>query len=557
MKRIAAFIIIGICLLSLFGCAAKPAPAPASTFEAQPGEHTAEPIPVYDIARFTIGTTIDIEKAAAGEYNYDVLASGVSELPLVQQNADGEYLPLLANWETEDAQTWAYTIQPGMYWSDGEPVTVTDILFTLEYEDSQGSANFVSQTDSEGNVTPAKYLEGTLSENADALSLTLTSPNVRELSNMTSFRVLPEHLLHGNDNPTEEQLRVCCGPYVLQSYDRDAGLLTYTTNPYYPETPRIQTLCYRLFDSEDTMYMALMNGDIDMVWNYSAGVSGSYLDVVSGSDAVTLYQVSAVNAPAVLAFNNASGAFASEALRKAVSCALDYETLRSYVGSEQAVTANLGFAPPATVGYAETAPLVTDSEKADAYMQEAGYHRNEAGHYVNEAGEPFSFTLSYRSDKTVQVSCAELIKTALEQFGIGVTLEALDSSSYNAKTSNKFSENHITMEAALYGFTAAGMGMGNGLGSIYVDGNHPVQGGCQVFDAEFQAILGRMSAAGDPEAYSAAATELQQYYAAHIPMIALYWDSMSYAASSAYTGLTADAVFGLNHVGNWFSIRVK
>ena len=71
------------------------------------------------------------------------------------------------------------------------------------------------------------------------------------------------------------------------------------------------------------------------------------------------------------------------------------------------------------------------------------------------------------------------------------------------------------MEAAIFGYTAAGMGMGNGLGSIYVDGNHAVQGGCQVFDEEFQHILEEMAAAAVLEDYYAGAAKLQDYYAAH------------------------------------------
>ena len=64
----------------------------------------------------------------------DMLASGVSELPLVYQDTKGEYHPLLATYATEDAATWTYTIQDGMTWSDGAPVTAEDILFTLQYD---------------------------------------------------------------------------------------------------------------------------------------------------------------------------------------------------------------------------------------------------------------------------------------------------------------------------------------------------------------------------------------------------------------------------------------
>jgi ABC-type transport system substrate-binding protein len=159
--------------------------------------------------------------------------------------------------------------------------------------------------------------------------------------------------------------------------------------------------------------------------------------------------------------------------------------------------------------------------------------------------------------KTTHVGYAELIKTNLEAFGIQVTLDALDGTAYNAKTSNKFSENNITHEAAIFGYTAAGMGMMNGLASIYVDGTHAVQGGCQVYDANFQAIIAKMAAAKTIEEYYAAAGELQDFYAAQTPLVALYWDNMMLAHSSKYTNITVDAVFGLNNVNNWFTITAK
>ena len=176
---------------------------------------------------------------------------------------------------------------------------------------------------------------------------------------------------------------------------------------------------------------------------------------------------------------------------------------------------------------------------------------------VNADGEVCAFTLTCNAGKEAHVGYAELVKTQLEQFGIQVVLETLDADSYNAKTSNKFSENNITMEAAIYGFTAAGMGMKNGLASIYVDGTHPVQGGCQVFDEEFQAILSTMGEAKTVEEYTAAAGSLQDWYAAHIPLIALYWDSQILVHNAAYENFTVDAVFGLNNANTWFSITAK
>ena len=557
MKKALSLLLAVMLVLSLaaYGSASAETTQTPTT---QPATEATEPASAYAIDTLIIGTTASIETAVFGEYNFDMLASGVSELPLVYQDTMGEYHPLLASYTTEDAATWTYTIQDGMTWSDGEPVTAEDILFTLQYEQANGSAYFEAQTNDEGKVTEAKYVGYTVSDDKMSLSLTLASPNVRELSNMTSFRVMPKHIYEGKDTITEAEGRITCGPYVLESFNKEAGTITFTVNAHYPQKPNVERIVYQLFGNEDTMYLALQQGDIDMVWAYSTGVAGTYQDVLSADGNVALVNVAAANAPAVLAFNNAKGLFSDENLRQAVSYALNYEEFKTYFGSAYAEIPNRGFVPSTTVGYQDTEKLTTDTAKAEEYMKAAGYaEKNADGFYVNADGQIAAFTLTVNAAKETHVGYAELIKTQLEQFGIQVDLDAVDKDSYNAKTSNKFSENNITMEAAIYGYTAAGMGMGNGLGSIYVDGNHAVQGGCQVFDEAFSAILSEMKSAKTIEEYYAGAAKLQDYYAAHTPLIALYWDNMMLAYSAALDNVTVDAVFGLNNVNNWFSITKK
>ena len=562
MKKVGSLLLAVLMVLSLAACGKTPA-EPTQILSTQPSTETptteaTEPASTYAIDTLTVGTTAAIETAVFGEYNFDMLASGVSGLPLVYQDTKGEYHPLLATYATEDAATWTYTIQDGMTWSDGEPVTAEDILFTLQYDQANGSANFEAQTGEDGKVTDAKYTGYSLSDDKMSISLTLASPNVRELSNMTSFRIMPKHVYEDKDTVTEAEGRITCGPYVLESFNKEAGTITFAVNEYYPQKPNVEKIVYQLFGNEDTMYLALQQGDIDMVWAYSAGVAGTYQDVLSTDTNVSIVNVAAANPPAVLAFNNAKGLFSDENLRQAVSYALNYEEFKTYFGSAYAEIPNRGFVPSTTVGYTDTEKLTTDTAKADEYMKAAGYtEKNADGFYVNADGAAAAFTLTVNAAKETHVGYAEMIKTQLEAFGIQVNLDAVDKDAYNAKTSNKFSENNITMEAAIYGYTAAGMGMGNGLGSIYVDGNHAVQGGCQVFDEAFSSILDELKAAKTIEEYYTGAAKLQDYYAAHMPLIALYWDNMMLAYSSKLDNVTVDAVFGLNNVNNWFSITKK
>ncbi len=510
-----------------------------------------------EVEQITVGTTAAIEKAVMGEYNYEMLASAVTHLPLVWQDTKGAFHPLLAEYSTSDSKTWTYTIVDGMKWSDGKDVTAEDILFTLQYEDEAGSANLIPQSDKDGKTVDPKYTSYKLSDDKKSIELTLATPNVRELGNMTSFRVLPKHIYEGKSEVSDDEARIGNGPYVFENFSKDSGTISFVVNKNFKETPNVERIVYQLFGNEDTMYMALEKGDIDMVWNYSSGVGASYQDSLRTSENVKLTSVAATNAPAVLAFNNAKGPFANEDLRKAVAFALDYEQLRSKVGSVDAQTPNRGFVPTSTIGYKDTEALKTDLAEAEKYMNAAGYTKNADGKFVDANGKVFGFTLTFRSDRNNHVSCADIIKNCLESFGIEVTLEGLDSASYNAKTSNKFSENNITMEAALFGYTSAGMSMGAGLGTIYVDGPHAVQGGCQVFDETFKAAVNELGSAATLEEYGKAAAKVQDYYAEHMPLVGLYWDSLTYGSSAKIDNMTIDNVFGLNNANNWLSITVK
>ena len=57
--------------------------------------------------------------------------------------------------------------------------------------------------------------------------------------------------------------------------------------PYYPEMPNVAKVVYKMFGNEDTMYMALTNGEIDFVWNYSTGVSATYQSVLADNADIT------------------------------------------------------------------------------------------------------------------------------------------------------------------------------------------------------------------------------------------------------------------------------
>ena len=496
-----------------------------------------------NISTVVIGTTSKIEKAIRDEYAYDVLASGVSEMPLIAKSATGEYLPLVADFATTDSKAWTFTIKEGLTWSDGVPVTANDIVFSLNYEES---------------IAEKFQQNPVVSEDNKSVILQLKSKNVKALDDMTTFRIRPQHIYENKDvsQITTQEARVSCGPYTLSDFNKQANTLNFVINEFYPQRPNVEQVTYKLFDNEELLYASLMSGDIDMVWNYSMGVDANYQKLLGGVSSVTLESVAATNCPAMLVFNNSRGLFADKDLRFAVSYALDYQAFKEYFGSPYVATPNRSFAPSTIVGYVETEQLKNDINLASQFMSKAGYSKS--GKWWQKEDKAAEFSLTVNASKTNHIGYAEFVKTQLEEFGIKVNLESVDATTYNVKTSNKYATEKgsgvITMEAAIMGYTAYGM---QNLGDMYIDGNHAVQGGAQVFSDTLTAIREEISSADTLDQYLSATAKLQNFYVEQTPAIALYWDSMILAHSAKLDNLVVDSTFGLNNVNTWFSITKK
>lgn len=501
---------------------------------------------------FVIGTTTVIASADRSDYNYDQLSAGLTQQALVSAGADGTYSPLLAEFSTEDSKTWVFTVRDGMCWDDGVPVTADDILFTLGYADEYDSGNWLSSiTDTTGAVTESKLLSADVSADGRSITLVFREADVRAPSDLTSLRIMPEHIYEGKtiETATPSENRVGCGVYMFESFSRDAGTIAFVPNPYYPADGELaaERITVRLFGGEDTMYLAFANGELDMLWRYSGGVDATVAATLAENGNAEIIPVAADNLPAVLAFNNSSSPFDNLNLRKAVTYALDYDRFRELFASEYSSPSQAGFVPPTTLGYiSDTEVLSRDLEKAREYL--------EAG--LAETGlASLSFRLAVNSGNATHMRYAELVRTSLQDIGVTVTIDAMDVNSFRAATTNGFNDGNVTHQACIIGYTSNGMKMMGGLGTIYMDGTHAVQGVSQVFDEEFLSIADALSAAGTPEEYAAAARECQLWYAENLPAVALYYDSQLQVVSRRFTGFVTDADFGLLNAETWLSLK--
>lgn len=506
-----------------------------------------------------VGTVAVIESATRSEYNFDVMSTNITQLPLVGMNDEGEYYPVAATWSANnDSSEWTYTVRDGLEWHDGTPVTAEDILATLLYSEREGQEIFKGEA--------PRYRSYTLSGDGRSITLTLSEPNVREPGNMTTMRLVPASVYTADADRTPdddkrvsaEDSRMGCGPFRFGKFDKNAGTITFVRNDgFFAGAPAVREIVVRLFGNEDTMYMALARGDIDTTWKYSGGLSAAAQTMLAERDNVALFTAAAKNNPAVLMFNNSKAPFDNENIRLAVRAALDYAQIRTLFASEYAAPAREGMIPPAVYGYCPTEELVQDTELAEELLRAEGYVAKDGEGYWIKDGKRLGFSLTYNSENAAQMRYAEAVRNSLAAFGMEVRMDGCEKATYQGKTTNKFGNNTPSHEAAIMTFTAAGTDMAGGLASIYIYGGHAVQGGAQVFDKQFENIYDDLQSASTDGEYTDAARRCQEYYAAHAPAVALYWDSYVYACDKRVSGFDIDANFGLFNLGTWASIEIR
>lgn len=271
----------------------------------------------------------------------------------------------LANSITADAsgRVWTVRLRDGLKWSDGEPITNQDVIFTVKLiQNSDVKSSF--------DTNLAKV---TIAED-EAGNLIFTLPSA--YANFTSalnIPVLPEHILKNVDgaNLLEHEFSttkpVTSGPFVYnasQPIDNETGerIIYLAANPYYyASQPLINSFAIHAFASTEDIVTAVNTGSVTA----TAELLPSDRDKVTSKN---VYEKETTINNGVFAFLNTTGIL-NKTLRRAIQQGIDLRELCSVLKDEPALdypilSSQLDIAYPALPNY--------DIESARAAVQNAG-----------------------------------------------------------------------------------------------------------------------------------------------------------------------------------------
>ncbi len=185
--------------------------------------------------------------ATGGEYTEGLVGQPIALNPLIggSNETDRDLMELLfADLITlsekyvisDNGQTWTIDLKPDLKWSDEEPLTSDDVIFTLQ----------TIQAAETGSPLAASW-QGVSIERISERSLAITTrtPYAFFLDNLKNFKIAPRHIFQAippqNLRLSNYNLEpVSSGPYRFIRYEKEKdGFITkyaFESNPFYANT---------------------------------------------------------------------------------------------------------------------------------------------------------------------------------------------------------------------------------------------------------------------------------------------------------------------------------
>src|SRR5215468_10997011 len=223
------------------------------------GDVTGSPSPSTPAGEktFTIGTLQDID--SLNPYSGFLVQSAeiyADTYDYLQTDALKDFAPspgLATAWtHTPDGLTWTFTIRQGVNWSDGQPFTAQDVVYTFSrsLNDPTANAQYLS------SVQNIKSVE---SPDSSTVVFTMKAPD--PAMNQLAVPILPQHIwsnVASKDTGTfTNTAMIGTGPFTMVQWAKGQFMKLKANKNYWAGAPKIDYLVYHVFDDEDAEIQAL------------------------------------------------------------------------------------------------------------------------------------------------------------------------------------------------------------------------------------------------------------------------------------------------------------
>ncbi|WP_311747925.1 oligopeptide ABC transporter substrate-binding protein OppA [Proteus penneri] len=342
---------------------------------------------------------------------------------------DGEILPGSAtSWENKDFTVWTFKIREGAKWSNGEPVTAQDFVYSWQrLADPNTASPYESYLQYAHIVNIDDIIAG--KKKATELGVKALDNNTLEITLSEAVPYLPKLLAHSSMSPVNQKVIekfgekwtqpanfVGNGAYNLKDWTVNERIVLERSPTYWDnKNTVIDQVTFLPISSEVTDVNRYRAGEIDMTYSnlpieFFQKLKKEIPDELRISPYLCTYYYE---------INNEKAPFNDPRVREALKLSMDRDIITYKVKNQGDIPA-YGFTPPFTDGIKESKPewfvswtQEQRNEKARQLLEEAGYNK----------ANPLKFKLLYNTSdlhKKVAIAASSIWKKNL---GADVSLE--------------------------------------------------------------------------------------------------------------------------------------
>ena len=420
-KRVLSLLLLTALLSTvLCGCGDGSA-ASGSEAQQQSGGSTGE---IVQGGEITVGIAQDLDDSLDPHL---AVSAGTKEVlfnvfeGLVKPTPNGDLEPAVAKSYkvSEDGTKYTFTLRDGIKFHNGEPVTVGDVVYSIERcaDSSKGKPL----------VAAFSVIKSVEAPDDHTVVITLSKPDNEFLSYLTTA-IIPKNYTKQATAP------VGTGPFKFVSRTAQESIVLERFDDYWGKPAYLDKVTFKIIENGDALLLALQSGAIDLC----AHLTSTQVNQLSGKNYNILEGT--MNLVQALYLNNAQPPFDNEKVRQALCYAVNKQDVLDLVSDGHGKALGSSMYPTFTKYFVSglTNYYTQDIVKAKKLLAEAGYP------------DGFDMTITVPSNYQPHVDTAQVLVEQLKAIGVNATIQLVDWNSWlkDVYTDRSFQSTVVGVDAA-------------------------------------------------------------------------------------------------------------
>ncbi|HVU12233.1 MAG TPA: ABC transporter substrate-binding protein [Phototrophicaceae bacterium] len=345
-------------------------------------------------------------------------------LVLGGENWGDQTQPALAqSWDVSpDGLTYTFHLRQGVKWSDGQPFTSADVIFTFDavLEDD-------NTIDWKTNLMQGDKPIGYKAIDDNTVQVTLSAPDPAILNQM-SIPIVPKHgfaSTHIKDAPFNSA-PITTGPFKFVKWETGQDVQLEANKDYWGGAPCLDRIVVRFISGAQNVANALQSGDVDF-----AEVDGADLSVFdNNADYVVAKEPR--DLVRLIGFNTKSKTVGDPAVRRALITGLDRQAIiDAAVGGNGTISDSLFNQSASSYQAGLNTQYPFDPDQAKQMLADAGWKDSDGNGFLDKDGQELTLKLEYSASWALMGLIAPIVYDNWKALGVNITLDAVDDATGN------------------------------------------------------------------------------------------------------------------------------